>query len=172
MACSSGTWAAWCRGSIEKALFDRLTGEAGATWNIWPLFALFVSVELGRVVANGVQDIGQATFFCTSGKRLRHNLLASIFRRPGALRLPLSAGETLSRLDEDVNEVADFPLWLPYVAAPLLAAAIALGIMARIHLAITLVVLLPLGAVVDHQPRGLGAAAAPTDARRASPATT
>ena len=69
-----------------------------------------------------------SNFWSTVGALLRKNLLASILRRPGAVPLPISAGEAVSRFDNDVDEVADFPLWFPHVAAarssPLIVAVI------------------------------------------------
>jgi ATP-binding cassette subfamily B protein len=78
------------------------------------------------------------------GALLRRNLLASILRRPGDLPLPVSSGEAISRFHTDVPEVSDFPTWLPDQAGKILAAAVAVLIMARIHLGITLVIFLPL----------------------------
>src|SRR5205814_3340412 len=69
-------------------------------------------------------------------------------RRPGALPLPVTLGEALNRFDDDVAEVSDFPTWFPDVVGQVLAFAVAVWIMARINLAITLIVFVPLAAAI------------------------
>jgi ATP-binding cassette, subfamily B, bacterial len=135
-------------GLVERAIFDSLTGAQPATLGIWTLIALYVSVELARLGANFGQDYMLVTFQLLCGALLRKNLVASLLRRPGARGLPVTAGEALSRLGSDVAEVSDFPLWLPGVGAHVIAAVVAVAIMARINLMITVVVLLPLLGVV------------------------
>jgi ATP-binding cassette, subfamily B, bacterial len=135
-------------GLVERAIFDSLTGAQPAVLGIWTLIALYVSVELARLGANFGQDYMLVTFQLLCGALLRKNLVASLLRRPGAQGLPVTPGEALSRLGSDVGEVSDFPLWLPWVGAHVLAAVVAVAIMARINLMITLVALLPLLGVV------------------------
>jgi ATP-binding cassette subfamily B protein len=79
-----------------------------------------------------------------SAARLRRSLLASILRRPGDQALPVSSGEAINRFRDDVGEVTDFPTWLPDQAGKILAAVVAVLIMARINLGITLIIFLPL----------------------------
>ena len=63
--------------------------------------------------------------------------------------MPVSSGEAISRYGNDVGEVADFPTWLPWVAGHVVSFVVAVTIMARINLTITLVVVLPLVATVS-----------------------
>jgi ATP-binding cassette, subfamily B, bacterial len=131
-------------GLIEKTIFDNLTGAAPATVSIWWLIALLVSVELARIAASLGSSVGYANFYSNVGALFRKNLLAGILRRPGAVPLPISGGEAVSRFDSDVNEVADFPLWFPDALGEVVPAAVAIVIMARIDLRITLTVFAPL----------------------------
>jgi ATP-binding cassette subfamily B protein len=135
-------------GLIEKAIFDTLTGAAPATLGIWALIALYVATGIARLAMSFVTTWGDVTFRYTMGALLRSNLLASQLRRPGALPLPVSSGEAISRYRHDVDEVADFPLWLPHMAGHLLAFVLAVVIMARISLPITLLIFLPLAATM------------------------
>jgi ATP-binding cassette subfamily B protein len=135
-------------GLIEKSIFDTLTGAAPASLDIWWLIALMVSVELARIGASFGSALSYANFWSTVGSLLRKNLLASILRRPGAVPLPMSAGEAVSRFDSDVDEVADFPLWFPDALGQVATALIAIVIMARIDLTVTLAIFLPLLALV------------------------
>ncbi|HEY7780684.1 MAG TPA: ABC transporter ATP-binding protein [Ktedonobacterales bacterium] len=135
-------------GLIEKAVFDTLTHAAPASVGIWALIALYVSVELARLATSSGMVWGEVTYQYTVGALLRHNLLASILRRPAALPLAVSSGDALSRFRGDVGETSDFPMWLPDTGAKLLAALAAIAIMARINLPITLVIFVPLSGTV------------------------
>ncbi|HKV59051.1 MAG TPA: ABC transporter ATP-binding protein, partial [Ktedonobacteraceae bacterium] len=131
-------------GLIEKAVFDSITGAAPATVGLWTLIALYVSVELVRQAASFGEIWGDVTFRYTTGALLRFNLFASALRRPGALPLPVAVGDAISRYDDDVNETSDFPLWIPDMAGQTIASLIAVIIMARINLRITLIIFVPL----------------------------
>lgn len=136
-------------GLIEKGVFDTLTGAAPASIGVPSLVALYVSVELGRLVMLAGSDWLGWTFRLRVGAFLRHNLLASILRRQGDRPLPVAAGEAVNRFRSDVAEVADFPTWLPDMAGNVLSAVIAVSLMARINLPVTVAVFLPLaGAAV------------------------
>jgi ATP-binding cassette subfamily B protein len=135
-------------GLIEKTVFDSVTHTAPAQVGLWALIALYISVELARLATHIGENWYYVTFRYVAGAMLRRNLLAAILRRPGAVPLPVASGEALSRLRDDVGETADFPLWVPDTAGHLLAAGIAIVIMARISLTITLVIFLPLVGVV------------------------
>jgi ATP-binding cassette, subfamily B, bacterial len=131
-------------GLIEKAVFDTITGAAPVTIGLWELIALYISVELVRQAASFGEIWGDVTFRYTVGALLRFNLFASALRRPGALSLPVPVGDAISRYDHDVNETSDFPLWIPDMAGQTISSLIAVIVMARINLTITLVIFLPL----------------------------
>jgi ATP-binding cassette subfamily B protein len=131
-------------GLIEKTIFDNLTGATPAVISIWWLIALLVSIELGRIAASLGSAVGYANFWSNVGALFRKNLLTGILRRPGAVPLPISAGEAVNRFDSDVNEVADFPLWFPDSLREIVSTTVAVVIMARINLSITLTVFVPL----------------------------
>jgi ATP-binding cassette subfamily B protein len=135
-------------GLIEKEVFDTLTHAAPATIGLWALIASYVSVELARLATSYGRIWCDTTFRMVVGGLLRRNVLAGILRRPGAVPLPVSGGEALSRLRDDVAETADFPTWIPDSAGHLVAAGVAIAIMAHINLTITLVIFLPLIGVI------------------------
>lgn len=135
-------------GLIEKSIFDTITHAAPATLNIWRLIALYAAVELGRQATSFGEIWGDVTFRYTTGALLRRNLFASILRRPGAIALPISSGDAVSRFRDDVLETSDFPLWVPDMVGQTVASLIAIVIMARINLTITLVIFLPLLAAI------------------------
>ncbi len=135
-------------GLIEKAIFDSISGAAPASVGLWTLIALYMGLGLARLATSFGDIWGDSTFRYIVSALLRGNLFASQLRRPGALPLPVSSGEAISRYRDDVAEVADFPLWLPHVVGYLLAFGLAVTIMAQINLPITLLIFLPLFGLV------------------------
>ena len=136
-------------GLIVKGVFDGISGVgAPGTAVLGGTIALYVLVELARLALSiGLEWYGW-TFRLLVGALLRSNLLASILRRTGDTPLPVSSGEAINRFRSDVGEVADFPTWLPDQVGKWIAAGVAVVIMARINLTITLVIFLPLFGII------------------------
>jgi ATP-binding cassette, subfamily B, bacterial len=139
-------------GLIVKAIFDRLSGGGAQTdvTFLWGMIALYLGIELARLfVAIGYEYYGM-TFRLLVSSLLRANLIASILRRRSDQPLPVSSGEALNRFrhHEDMGEVTDFPTWIPDQVGKWIAAAIAVVIMARINLTITLVIFIPLFSII------------------------
>ncbi len=139
-------------GLIAKTIFDRLSGQ-GAQSDVtflWGMIALYLGIELARLfVAIGYEYYGM-TFRLLLTSLLRSNLLASILRRRSDQPLPVSSGEALNRFNyhADMGEITDFPTWIPDQVGKWVAAAIAVVIMARINLSITLVIFIPLFSII------------------------
>ena len=135
-------------GLIAQAVFDGISGAAAAPISLWGLIALYVAVEMGRLALSFGDIWGGVTFRLGAGGLLRRNIFASILRRQSGQGVPVSSGEAINRLRHDVAETADFPTWLPDQAGKILSSAVAIVIMARIDLGITLIIFVPmLGAV-------------------------
>jgi ATP-binding cassette, subfamily B, bacterial len=142
-------------GLIVKSVFDTISGAASAPrgdWlgvdALWWIVTLYILSELARLVLSIGGEWYGWTFRFMVGALLRSNLLASILRRRGDQALPVSPGEAINRFRWDVAEVGDFPTWLPDQLGKWIAAGVALVIMARINLTITLVIFLPLAGTV------------------------
>ena len=139
-------------GLIVKNIFDRLSGQgtqSDVTF-LWGMIALYLGIEVARLlVAIGYEYYGM-TFRLLVSSLLRANLIASILRRHSDQPLPVSSGEALNRFrhHEDMGEVTDFPTWIPDQVGKWVAAAIAVVIMARINLTITLVIFIPLFSII------------------------
>ena len=135
-------------GLIAQAVFDGVSGAAAVPTGLWGLIALYVAVELGRLALSFGDIWGGVTFRLGAGGLLRRNIFAAILRRRGEQGLPVSSGEAINRLRHDVDETSDFPTWLPDQTGKILSSAVAIVIMARIDLGITLIIFVPmLGAV-------------------------
>src|SRR5947209_16453298 len=129
---------------IVQAIFDRLTGHQTAGPGIPALIALFAAIEVARFATSFGHEWGYVTFLLTGGALLRRNILAAILNRPGALPLPVSPGAAVNRFRDDVDETSDFPTWFPQEAGHWVGAVVAIVIMARINLFITVFVFLPM----------------------------
>ena len=139
-------------GLIAKVIFDRLSvqGTQSDVTFLWGLIALYLGIELARLfVAIGYEYYGM-TFRLLSTSLLRSNLMASVLRRRSDQPLPVSSGEALNRFhyNEDMGEVTDFPTWIPDQVGKWVAAAVAVVIMARINLTLTLVIFIPLFSII------------------------
>ena len=112
-------------GLVLQRLFDSLTGAAVVTESAWTLLALYVGIEMARVLANYTARMGDVAFQEPLRALLQLNLMRSILRQPGAQPLPISTGEASSRFGDDVGEVKDFPTWLPHMFGHFACALIA-----------------------------------------------
>lgn len=135
-------------GWVEKLYFDRLTGEAtvvgAAPRSLGALLGLLLLVEVARALVDYGGKMSEALVRNQGGSLMRTNVVRNLLRRPGALPLPVPPGDAVSRLGADVDDFADFPTWLPYLAGEGLFTLAALMILFRIAPGITLVALLPL----------------------------
>jgi ATP-binding cassette subfamily B protein len=135
-------------GLLIQAFFDHLTGATPTQVGVSSLLSLFAAVEVGRAVVYLTRIFGEETFRCYGWALLRRNIFANILKRPGADRLTLASGDVLNRLSNDVMELADWPSWLPFLAGHGVFAIIAVIIMLTINWRITLIVVLPMLAMV------------------------
>jgi ATP-binding cassette subfamily B protein len=135
-------------GLVAQAVFDTITGAAPATLGVWALVALYIAIGLAQLAISFGSVWGDVTFRYGVGGLVRHNMFASLLRRPGALPTPISSGEAISRYRDDVGEISDFPTWLPNVVGEGIAFIFAVAIMAQIDWVITLVIFLPLFGVI------------------------
>ncbi len=149
-------------GLVARAVFDTISGAArppagmAAQTYLWSLVGMYVGVEIARLALSFGDVWGGVTFRRAVGGLLRRNLFASILRRRGDQSLPVSPGEALNRFGYDVAETADFPTWLPDQVGKILSSVVAVIIMARINLTITLVIFVPLLAVIAVSRLGWG----------------
>jgi ATP-binding cassette subfamily B protein len=137
-------------GLALKAVFDRVGHGSRPGDGALALVAVFVAVELARAVTFYLAIVAWPLWWHTVQALVRTNLLASILqdRVPPAVRLPGSAADTVGRFREDVIDLVWFvDVWVD-VAGGAVFAAIALFVMLRIDVRVTLVVVLPMVAVV------------------------
>ena len=134
-------------GPIARLFFDDLAGREHAV-GAWGAIVLLVAQALVRTVVMTHAVVMEAFYRFLIGSLLRRNLLAGILRRPGADALPGSAGETANRFRDDAGEVGSLLATTNDFLASILFTAAALWFLMRIDAGITLLVFLPLAAVV------------------------
>ena len=136
-------------GYVAREFFDALQ-LGGESWWIWAVIALLVVGQFSRVILILFNIIIDVTFRNMATALLRKNMINKVVRHPASSKLPRSSSESISRFREDVDETADFLSWtsLLDVVGAVVFAIVALVIMFRIDSLITLVVFLPLVAVV------------------------
>ena len=130
-------------GLITRAFFDLITGEAQAGLDIWSITALWVTVEVGQQLGRYGFVYADVPLFAHTETWLRRNLLTHIMRRPGASALPDSPGEAISRFRGDVREIPLFAIWINDVLVGVGIVAVAIVMMLRVNVPITLLALLP-----------------------------
>jgi len=143
-------------GLIIREFFDALTGanEPGTAMRsplIW--VALLLAVGLARIVAIFTGRITKTQHRFTMSALLRRNLLAQLFRRPGAdpfaygAHTSVSPGELISFFREDAAQVEDAVVGTNEIAGMGLFALVSLAILFSIQARLTLFVFLPLVAI-------------------------
>lgn len=129
---------------IIKAFFDMLTGAASLTFGIWTIVAFALSTWIGRVVASYGFYYADVPIFADIPTLLRKNLLRYILRRPGAMALPDSPGEAISRFKNDVNEIPLFVILINDIAVGIGVVIFAIFLMIQISPWVTVMALIPL----------------------------
>lgn len=144
-------------GLLLKLFFDALSGKAPAAPNSapllgladpWTMLALLVAVSLVQVLDQLWGVWVWATLYFKMGACLRRNLLHWIVRGQGQRTLDDSAGEAISRLRDDVDEVVRYVEHYVDGGGIVLYVVLAVGVMLAIAPWLTLATLTPLLCVV------------------------
>ena len=133
-------------GLVLNRVFDRLAGPGPAAPGLLALLGVMAGLELGRAATLRFAMVAWVGTWHNSGALLRANLLRAQLASGGAeaATLPESPGDAVSRFRDDVEDVLKFlDTWLD-VAGTALFAGVAVVVMVRIDLAVTVAVVLPL----------------------------
>jgi len=135
-------------GLIVRQVFNELSGEASAGFNLWTLFALLMGVAVFNQLAVATAVTAETSMHIIIETLLRKNLLGRILEYPGARPLPGSTGEAISRLRDDVSDVPSLLTWIFDPIEQALVTITGLVILARINAWLTLAVVIPLAITV------------------------
>ena len=131
-------------GLVLRAFFDALAGQPDAGIGAWLAIALFVAFEAAHVLDFIAAVVSWQAFWLLGLTLMRRNLLAWLVEGRGHRSLPGSPGEAVNRFRDDAIEVMWLIDTLVDVSGFLIFTGVALVIMARINLVMTLVVVVPL----------------------------
>lgn len=131
-------------GLLTQTFLDTLTGQAHVSIGLTGLVGLLVAIAVGRVALWLTAGFVEIMMRFTMSGLLRFNLLRHILTRPGALALPYSIGETLSRFRDDAYQGEDGVDWSDEITGQALLAIVALVVLLHIDARMTLIAILPL----------------------------
>ena len=135
-------------GLVAREFFNMLTGSASAGFGLMSLMVLLLMSAVARVAFLFGALISNTTFRFTVGALLRKNMFERILERPGARAVPQSPGEAISRFREDVDEIMESMIWFNDLVGLVVFGAIGIMVMLRINPLITVLVFLPMVAIV------------------------
>ncbi len=135
-------------GLIVREFFNRLTASAPAALGLPALVALLLAASLGSVSFLVGLQLTNGPFMLTAAALLQKNMLTRVLHLPGAAALPSPSGEAISRFRDDVDEVTNSLIDFNDVVGMGVFALVALVIMLRINVLITVGVFLPIVAIV------------------------
>ena len=129
-------------GLIIKAFFDALSGQGNAGWNVWTLVALFLATRVAVQIAEmGAAGSSAYQYFLVE-TLVRRNVFRGILEAVG-FHPPLSSGEVINRYEEDTAAVSEPVFIATYGVGLFIGTGVALWIMLRINVWLTLVAFTP-----------------------------
>jgi len=135
-------------GLLAKAFFDALSGTAPFGLNVWAVVALVGGAALLYIVSIFSGAMTDIRHRFTMGALLRHNLLDTLLKRPGADALPGAVGEVINTFRDDAESVENTISWIVDQISILVFVVAAIGTMLLINARIALFTLLPLVGIV------------------------
>lgn len=130
-------------GLILQRFFDDLSDGANAGANLWTLLGLLVAVAVVRACTLLIAS-AEPLLHIHVEALMRKNVLRRILTHPGARAVPVSSGEAVSRLRDDMKAISLFLSWTFDPIGQVLMLSIALVILGRIDPLLTLGVFIPL----------------------------
>ncbi len=135
-------------GLIAKSIFDALTGDAQPERGTNELIGLLIALALGRALLWLIAGTVEILLRFTSSGRIRRNMLRRVLRRPGAVGMPFSIGETISRFRDDAYQAEDGLDWTDEIIGQGVVTLIAIAILLKVSIPLTLACALPLVLIV------------------------
>jgi ATP-binding cassette subfamily B protein len=135
-------------GLLARWFFDALTGGAATPIGTPGIILLLVVLALGQAALWLIAGYVEIRFRFLVSALLRRNLLGGLLDRPGALALPYTIGETISRFRDDVDVAEDSLDWTDEIIGQGVIAIVAIAILLSINAGLTLAVFVPLVVVI------------------------
>ncbi|GCE14986.1 ATP-binding cassette domain-containing protein [Tengunoibacter tsumagoiensis] len=136
-------------GLLVQAVFDLLTGKAPSGRDLWLLVALLVAAQAAQTATTLATYLRELNVRFALSSLLRKNLFQSILQYQGASALPSAPGEAVARLRDDVDQIAKYlSIELLDFLTICLSSLVALVVLWRTSVMVTLVSFLPLFAIM------------------------
>lgn len=135
-------------GLLARAFFNTLTGQAHMPMGTTGLIVLLAALAVSRVAIWLTAGFVEIIMRFTMSGLVRRNLLRHVLKRPGALALPYSIGETISRFRDDAYQAEDAIDWSDEITGQGLLAVGAFLLLLHIDARMTLFAILPIVIVV------------------------
>jgi ATP-binding cassette subfamily B protein len=135
-------------GLISRAYFDTLTGDAPATLSVTSIVIILLMFALARIVLYVTGFLADAPHRFQMSGLLRHNLFKRILNLPGAKALPISPGDAISYFRDDTRQAEDAISWTLDMIGMITFSVLAVIILLRTNVRLTLFVFAPLAVVV------------------------
>jgi len=135
-------------GYAIQGFFNLLPTSKHLSYGLWLFLVLLVATAIARFCIMLGANIVRPLFAFMVKTLLRRNLLARVLALLGGNALPDSPGEAINRFRDDVEHVADMFGWLYVTIGSGLFSITAFILLLRINAFITLLVFVPLAAVV------------------------
>ena len=135
-------------GLAVQGFFNLLPTSKHLSYGLWLFLVFFVTAAIVRFfIAIGGGIVRPLSFFVTESL-VRRNLLERLLELPAVRALPSSAGETINRFRDDAENVSQMFGWLHAMTGTGIYSIIAIIILLRINVIITLFVFVPLTCIV------------------------
>lgn len=135
-------------GVFVKEFFDIIAGKPSLNIGMWTLMVLIIITALIQVLLIQLGFRLSVLHKFSISALLRRNILNSILKKPGAEAVETSTGEVINYFRDDVEQVEGSIGWLSWLSGQIIRAIFAAIILLRINAKITLLVILPLAAVI------------------------
>lgn len=136
------------QGIMVKGFFDIIEGKPSLNIGIGGLLFLIIIFTLIRIliIQVGFRTDVRNEFLMSA--LLRGNILNSTLKKPGSKAIQTSIGEAINSFRDDVEQVETSIGWLSWLIGQITFSLIAFTIMLRVNAKITLLVFVPLTAVI------------------------
>ncbi len=131
-------------GVLDKGLFDALADSTSQPVSPWTFLILIGLLNLSRIGLLAGAFLTFAIYYVEIQLLLRRNVLSWLLTAPRARRLPDSPSEAVTRFRDDVEDIVRYVDSFVDLTGFVAFSAIALVVMMRVDVFMTLMVLLPM----------------------------
>jgi len=133
---------------VVREIFNGLENLTAIDLNIWTLVLIFTVIQVIMLVNDIVWVLFMFTYILSIRVLLRKNMITGVFKQHGAMNLPYTSGEAVSRFRKDADEAAYFPIAMSDLVSFFIFAIIAFYLMFSINASVTLFVFFPFTFIV------------------------